>query len=323
MMRPVSVAIPPNKPDGLGLRGHRKRQQHQADVDVERQLDQRDIVPRAADGRERARGSHGHVASPLDVSQRQRRAPYVDTTYRRTMSAQYRVVAQNTVGYTGSGGAFMTTTTEATVGRQDRHPDAHQPGRHAAGRPPGQPDLDRQRHQRDRVLGAAVGQRRTIRRDRPSAGSREHRRRHVRRHRGHTREHLRLSRRGNDGHRIVSVLEHGHRDRGRAGGATNVVATNGANQGSQRRVVLTWTDAANNETGFTLQRARDAGFTVGLSTNTVGANVLTYTWSRLTRNTDYFFRIRANNALGSSAWVMARHRRSTRTPNTPQPGAGL
>ena len=40
---------------------------------------------------------------------------------------------------------------------------------------------------------------------------------------------------------------------------SNLVAANGANQGNQRRVVLTWTDNANNETGFTVQRATDAG----------------------------------------------------------------
>ena len=84
-----------------------------------------------------------------------------------------------------------------------------------------------------------------------------------------------------------------------------LTAANGANQGNQRRVVLTWTDSSNNETGFTIQRATDAAFTTGLNTQNVGANVTTVTQSGLVRNTDYYYRIRANNVVGSSAWVLA------------------
>jgi FtsP/CotA-like multicopper oxidase with cupredoxin domain len=87
---------------------------------------------------------------------------------------------------------------------------------------------------------------------------------------------------------------------------TALTAANGANQGSQRRVVLTWVDNANNETGFTVQRATDAAFTAGVVNTAVAANATTTTISGLTRNTNYFFRIRANNgAVVSSAWVAA------------------
>jgi hypothetical protein len=87
---------------------------------------------------------------------------------------------------------------------------------------------------------------------------------------------------------------------------SSFTATNGANQGNLRRVVLNWTDNSNNETGFSIQRATNAGFTTGLNTVAVGANVQTFTQTGLTRNTNYYFRIRANNgSIISSGWVNA------------------
>jgi hypothetical protein len=70
------------------------------------------------------------------------------------------------------------------------------------------------------------------------------------------------------------------------------------------RVTLNWTDNSNNETSFTIQRASNATFTAGLASTQVGANVTT--WSQnAPRNQTYYFRTRANNASGSSAWVNA------------------
>jgi hypothetical protein len=43
------------------------------------------------------------------------------------------------------------------------------------------------------------------------------------------------------------------------------------------RVDLSWKDNSIAETGFTIQRAEDPNFTVGLTTFTVGPNVVTYT----------------------------------------------
>jgi hypothetical protein len=86
---------------------------------------------------------------------------------------------------------------------------------------------------------------------------------------------------------------------------SNVAAANGANQGSQRRVVVSWTDNSTNETGFTVMRATNAAFTTGLSTSNVAANAVTVTQTGLSRATTHYFRIRANNAIGSSVWVNA------------------
>jgi hypothetical protein len=51
---------------------------------------------------------------------------------------------------------------------------------------------------------------------------------------------------------------------------TNLVVTVGS------PVTLTWVDNSISETGFTIQRATDAGFTTGLTTFTVGPDVATY-----------------------------------------------
>ncbi len=61
------------------------------------------------------------------------------------------------------------------------------------------------------------------------------------------------------------------------------------------RFTLTWIDNANNETGYTIQRANNATFTAGLVTSTVGANVTTFTTGTVRRNptTPYYFRVRA------------------------------
>jgi hypothetical protein len=86
---------------------------------------------------------------------------------------------------------------------------------------------------------------------------------------------------------------------------SNLAAANGANQGNKRSVDLTWTDNSANETGFTIQQATNATFTTGLKTTTVAANATAVSLTGLSKATTYYFRIRANNAIGSSAWVNA------------------
>ncbi|WP_026841383.1 multicopper oxidase domain-containing protein [Citrifermentans bremense] len=84
-------------------------------------------------------------------------------------------------------------------------------------------------------------------------------------------------------------------------------AVNGPNgTGNNRSVILNWQDLSSNETGFTVQRATNATFTTGVSNTTVGAGVTTLTQTGLARNTNYHYRVRANNgSIVSSAWVAA------------------
>jgi predicted phage tail protein len=68
-------------------------------------------------------------------------------------------------------------------------------------------------------------------------------------------------------------------------------------------VILNWTDNSGAELGYTIQRARNAAFTQGLTTFTVAANVTTFTNGNagLAANVTYYYRIRALS-LVSSAW---------------------
>ena len=66
--------------------------------------------------------------------------------------------------------------------------------------------------------------------------------------------------------------------------------------------LLSWTDNATNETGFTIERATNSAFTVGLTTTTVGPNITTAAQTGLYRGITYYFRVRAYNGGGSSTW---------------------
>jgi hypothetical protein len=78
----------------------------------------------------------------------------------------------------------------------------------------------------------------------------------------------------------------------------SVVKANGNNY----TATLTWASSGT-PTNFTVQRATNATFTTGLNTSTVAASPTTQT---VTRNTTYYYRIRANNSNGgSSAWTNA------------------
>ncbi|HBL78095.1 MAG: hypothetical protein A2W90_13490 [Bacteroidetes bacterium GWF2_42_66] len=67
-------------------------------------------------------------------------------------------------------------------------------------------------------------------------------------------------------------------------------------------VGLSWTDNSTNETNFSIERSlmRGSGYTV---VGTVGQNVTAFTNNTgLTANTTYFYRVRATNASGNSAY---------------------
>jgi FtsP/CotA-like multicopper oxidase with cupredoxin domain len=76
-------------------------------------------------------------------------------------------------------------------------------------------------------------------------------------------------------------------------------------KGNNVKVTLTWVDNASNENGFTVQWASDAAFTNLISSASVAVNATTFTTPNLARGTAYYFRIRAFNDAGVSAWVNA------------------
>src|SRR5262249_11814016 len=75
-----------------------------------------------------------------------------------------------------------------------------------------------------------------------------------------------------------------------------------ATTASKNQINLAWTDNSNNETGFEVDRASNSSFTSGLVTANSGANVTTYSATGLARGSTYYFRVRAFNNSGNSAF---------------------
>ena len=74
--------------------------------------------------------------------------------------------------------------------------------------------------------------------------------------------------------------------------------------GPNYTATLTW-EAASNPTNFTIHRALNSSFTRSRLTTTAAGTARSLTMT-LSRNTTYYFRIRANNNIsGSSAWKLA------------------
>jgi len=77
-----------------------------------------------------------------------------------------------------------------------------------------------------------------------------------------------------------------------------------ANPLNSTEIDVIWTDNANNETQFNIQR-KVVGATIWEDAGTVLANVTTFEDTLRTPNTSYQYRVRATNQIGSSDWVEA------------------
>ncbi len=83
---------------------------------------------------------------------------------------------------------------------------------------------------------------------------------------------------------------------------------------SKTQINLAWTDNANNELGFTLER-KIAGDSVFAEIATLDANTISYSNTGLTAGTQYFYRLRAFNGTGASGY--SNEANATTTPNAP------
>jgi titin len=70
---------------------------------------------------------------------------------------------------------------------------------------------------------------------------------------------------------------------------------------SNKRINLTWADSSNNESGFKIERKKGAAGTYAQIVS-LGANVKSYADTTLLAGTEYFYRVRAFNAGGNSAY---------------------
>ena len=69
------------------------------------------------------------------------------------------------------------------------------------------------------------------------------------------------------------------------------------------QIQLAWTDASSNEDGFAIERCNKKGCTNFVEVGRVGSNNTSYLDAGLTPNTQYFYRMKALNAGGSSAYT--------------------
>jgi titin len=89
---------------------------------------------------------------------------------------------------------------------------------------------------------------------------------------------------------------------------------------SGNRIDVRWTDNANNETGFEIQRSLVYNFLSPTNVTVNTANLSSYSDTTLNPNTYYYFRVRARNAAGVSSWsssVKLKTSSSTTTPTIP------
>jgi len=88
---------------------------------------------------------------------------------------------------------------------------------------------------------------------------------------------------------------------------SNVNATGAVLSPTRARFTVTWTDNANNETGYRVQWARNAAFTSGVGTGTAAANATSFQTptggAALLRGVAYYFRVQSFNLSGTSAYV--------------------
>jgi plastocyanin len=104
-----------------------------------------------------------------------------------------------------------------------------------------------------------------------------------------------------DATRKTASLTINDNDDGGGGGSAPAAPSNlKAEPHSTTEMMLTWTDAANNETGFRIERRTLTGTYQEIGT--VGANTTTFLADGLSSSSFYVFRVRAQNNAGNSAF---------------------
>ena len=310
MMRPVSVALPPNAPTGLaytisGTGGNQTLQLTWNDNSLNETqfLVQRDAGSGWVD--------IGTVLSPLSFENTKGPVSFTDPTYDRRAVYLYRVLAQNTVGY---GAEFPSVTAQSisNVVQKGTVPaavPAAPTGLTATAQAAGPQVLLTWTDNATTETGFVI--------ERSDNG-------------GAFVQLVTVGPRNNTGtvsytdpavligntydYRVSAVNLAGSSAPSNIATAAfaNVPAApafataTGARQGNgpNDRVTVTWPDVAT-ETGYTIQMATNTAFTANLVTSTVGANVTTFTSGNVPRFTPFYFRVQAFNGSGPSAWTNA------------------
>jgi len=305
MMRPVSVAMPPNKPDGLaysinGTGANRTLTLTWNDNSI---TETAFVVQRTTNGATWT--DIGTVQSPLGTPNIHGTRSSMSTVNINT-AYLYRVVAQNTVGY---GAEFPTMTVQSVSDTLGVNPPAAPTTLTATLTTGSQITLS----WRDNATNETNF---VIQRSTDGVNFSQIATAPARNNTGTVNfNDTTILPGGNYTYRVAAVNVAGTSAFSNTSAAvvvpampalpTSFTAANGTNgTGNSRTVILTWTANTTNVTGFTIQRATNAAFTSGLNTVAVGANVTTLTQTGLSRNTLYYYRIRANNGtIIFSGWV--------------------
>ncbi len=299
MMRPVSVAIPPIAPDGLAytISGAGNNMVltltwNDKSINETSFVVQRDAGAGYVD--------IGTLLSPLDQPNIHELRTFADTTYNKNVSYSYRVVAKNTIGY---GGDYMGMTVQSVSA-----PVVVIPAPTGlilslrAGPMVGLSWMDNSTNE----TGFAIQRSTDGVTFAPLATAPAH-------------NNIGLTS-YNDAtvvlgttyfYRVAAVNTLGSSIYSNIASisvtvpaAPSNLTASGVRQGANERVTFNWTDNSTNEVNFIIQRATNAAFTTGLATYTANANTTTFTTGNMPRFA-YYFRIRAVNVLGTSAWVNA------------------
>lgn len=301
MMRPVTLAMPPLKPDGLtaatvGSGNNRRVQLTWNDNSIN---ETSFVVQRTTNGTSWT--DVGTVPAPLDQPNRHETRAFTDPSSNATTPYQYRVVAKNTVGY-GNGMPSMTvqsvsevvgankpaapTQLAASVGTGTSGPRVTLTWRDNATNEAGFA-VERS------VDGGPFAQLATVP-PRSNTGN-------------VTFSDTQVTLGSTYDYRVSAVNFAGSSD---VAGPVSVLVDrppvpgdltgSAVRQGSGERATLRWTDVAG-ETGYTLQWSAAPEFTTIAGSTNVAANAVTVTTGTIARQA-WYFRIRATNALGPSDW---------------------
>jgi len=308
MMRPVSVAVPPVQPDGLeySVTGNGNNRRLNLRWNDKSLSETAFLVQKTTDGTTWT--NVGTSPSPLDLPNTTGPRSFTDpAVFNQNLASKYRVVAQNVIGYGAAFPSMTVTSTSTSIGVNSPAAPTSLAATLQAGPQVRLAFTDNAANETGFVVERATNGGDFVQiataPARNNTGGVTYLDTTVAAGNSYTYQVAALNFAGQSAYAVsASVLLPALPT-----APGSFTAANGPNgTGNNRSVILTWQDLSGNETGFTIQRATNAAFTSGLTTTNLAANATTLTQTGLTRNTQYWYRIRANNgAIITSAWVNA------------------
>ena len=308
MMRPVSLALPPIKPDGLASsfvnvldkNGKVVGQNVKLTWNDNSITETRFVIKRTTDGTTWTTVTT--VPQPLGNTNTHGVRTYTDTTSNGTTAYKYQVVAENVVGY-GSGMPTMTvSSTTAVIGVNVPTAPTGLAATLAGTAAAPRVNLTWQDTattearfivQRSADNGATFTQLATVA---PKAGTG-----------AVTYADTTVALNSSYVYRVAADNVAGTSAWSNlltvavaAPAAPTIVSGVAVRSGAQQRATITWS-AVPGASSYVIQRSLDATFATGITSTTVGA-VTTYTTGNISRTANWYFRMAAVNVLGQSGW---------------------